>query len=78
MMETELLVGRGRDAHAGLGDIQRLIGSQRKTQSIRVNDYATILQGALPAAALALLVQGLFEIVERCCVPKGLRIPVAM
>jgi osmoprotectant transport system permease protein len=33
-----------------------------------------ILQGAVPAAALALLVQGLFEIVERTIVPKGLRL----
>ncbi len=41
---------------------------------IRLNDYTVILQGALPAAALALLVQGLFEIVERLVVPRGLRL----
>jgi len=40
---------------------------------IRLNDYGTILQGALPAAALALLVQGLFELLERWIVPRGLR-----
>jgi osmoprotectant transport system permease protein len=45
---------------------------------IRLNDYGVILQGALPAAALALLVQGLFEIVDRLVVPRGLRLkPVA-
>jgi osmoprotectant transport system permease protein len=41
---------------------------------IRLNDYGVILQGAVPAAALALLVQGLFELVDRIVVPKGLRL----
>lgn len=42
---------------------------------IRLNDYGTILQGALPAAALALAAQGLFELLERRVVPRGLRLP---
>ena len=41
---------------------------------IRLNDYSVILQGAVPAAIFALLVQGLFELVERIIVPKGLRL----
>jgi osmoprotectant transport system permease protein len=41
---------------------------------IRLNNYSVILQGAIPAAVLALLVQGLFELVDRVVVPKGLRI----
>ena len=41
---------------------------------IRLNDYGVILQGAVPAAVLALLVQGLFEFVDRVVVPKGLRL----
>ena len=41
---------------------------------IRLNDYSIILQGALPAAALALLVQGAFEVLERFVVPRGLRL----
>ena len=41
---------------------------------IRLNDYGVILQGAVPAAGLALLVQGLFELVDRIVVPKGLRL----
>jgi osmoprotectant transport system permease protein len=41
---------------------------------IRLNDYGVILQGAVPAAVLALLVQGLFELVDRIIVPKGLRL----
>ena len=41
---------------------------------IRLNDYGVILQGAVPAAVLALLVQGLFEFVDRVVVPQGLRL----
>ena len=33
-----------------------------------------ILEGAVPAAVLALVVQGLFELAERRLVPKGLRL----
>ena len=35
------------------------------------------LYGAVPAAMLALLVQGLFELAERGLVPKGLRLKPA-
>jgi osmoprotectant transport system permease protein len=38
------------------------------------NDYRLILEGALPAVVMALVVQGLFEIIERFVVPKGLRL----
>lgn len=41
---------------------------------IRLDDMSLILQGAVPAALLALLVQGLFELAERSIVPKGLRL----
>ncbi|MEE8142989.1 MAG: glycine betaine ABC transporter substrate-binding protein [Planctomycetota bacterium] len=41
---------------------------------IRLDDRSLILEGALPAALLALLVQGLFELAERLWVPKGLRL----
>ncbi len=41
---------------------------------IRLDDPAIILQGAIPAALLALLVQGLFEVAERLVVPRGLRL----
>ncbi len=39
---------------------------------IRLDDTGLILEGAIPAAVLALLVQGLFELAERRLVPKGL------
>ena len=40
---------------------------------IRLDDVGLILQGAVPAAVLALLVQGLFELVERGLLPRTLR-----
>lgn len=41
---------------------------------IRLDDVNLILQGAVPAAGLALVVQGLFELAERWLAPEGLRI----
>lgn len=41
---------------------------------LRVNRIPLILEGAIPAALMALLAQGLFELVERSIVSKGLRI----
>ena len=38
------------------------------------DDMGLILQGAIPAALLALLVQGLFDLADRVLVPKGLRL----
>ncbi len=40
---------------------------------IRLNDAGLILQGAVPAAVLALLVQLLFDLTERLVLPRGLR-----
>ncbi len=41
---------------------------------LNLNDPGTILQGALPAALLALLVQLGFDVLERRVVPRGLRL----
>ena len=41
---------------------------------LNLNDHATILQGAIPAAVLALLVQWLFDLLDRVSIPKGLRL----
>ncbi len=41
---------------------------------IRLANTATILEGAIPAAVLALLVQGVFELIEIAFVPRGLRL----
>lgn len=40
---------------------------------LNLNDHVTILQGAIPAAVLALLVQGSFDLLDRLLIPKGLR-----
>jgi osmoprotectant transport system permease protein len=50
---------------------------QRIMTGIYLNDNRIIAEGAVPAAILALLVQGLFELVERAVVPKGLRLKPA-
>jgi len=41
---------------------------------VAVNDNKTILEGAIPAAVLALLVQFAFDLLDRAVVPRGLRI----
>jgi len=44
---------------------------------LNLNDHATILQGAIPAALLALAVQGVFDLADRLFIPRGLRLPAA-
>jgi osmoprotectant transport system permease protein len=39
-----------------------------------LNDHVTILEGAIPAAVLALLVQWSFDLLDRVVIPKGLRL----
>jgi osmoprotectant transport system permease protein len=40
---------------------------------LALNDVPTILTGAVPAAAMALLAHGVFELLELWLVPAGLR-----
>ena len=40
---------------------------------IRLDDTALILEGAIPAAIMALVAQGAFELAERSVVPRGVR-----
>ena len=40
---------------------------------IRLDDFGLILQDGIPAATLALLVQGVFELIERVMLPSSLR-----
>lgn len=64
--------------NVGTATLGALIGAggygQPILTGIRLNDTNLILQGAIPAAVLALLVQGLFELAGRLLIPKGLRI----
>lgn len=41
---------------------------------VRLDDFGLVMEGAAPAALLALAVQGLFELAERRLVPRGLRL----
>jgi osmoprotectant transport system permease protein len=41
---------------------------------LNLNDHVTILEGAIPAAVLALLVQWCFDLFDRVLIPKGLRL----
>jgi osmoprotectant transport system permease protein len=63
--------------NVGTATLSALIGAggygQPILTGIRLDDIGLILQGAVPAAALALLVQGLFELIERGLLPRGLR-----
>lgn len=62
----------------GTATLGALIGAggygQPILTGIRLDDLGLILQGAVPAALLALLVQGGFELLELALVPKGLRL----
>jgi osmoprotectant transport system permease protein len=46
-------------------------------RGLALDDARTILAGAIPAALMALLFHGLFEIVDRLLVPRGLRLVMA-
>jgi osmoprotectant transport system permease protein len=62
----------------GTATIAALIGAgglgQPIISGLNLNDPGTILQGALPAAALAILAGLVFEVVDRTLIPLGLRI----
>ncbi|MGL4460760.1 MAG: glycine betaine ABC transporter substrate-binding protein [Planctomycetia bacterium] len=64
--------------NVGTATIGALIGAggygQPILTGIRLDDHALILQGAAPAALLALAVQGAFGLAERWVVPRGLRL----
>jgi osmoprotectant transport system permease protein len=63
--------------NVGTATLGALIGAGGLGQpiftGIRLDNLSLILQGAIPASLLALAVQGLFEIIERWLVPRGLR-----
>jgi len=63
--------------NVGTATIAAFIGAggygERITTGLALNDNAMLLAGAIPAAALALLVDGLFELLDRHLIPAGLR-----
>lgn len=62
----------------GTATLGALIGAggygQPILTGIRLDDVGLILEGAVPAAILAIAAQGLFELAERWLVPRGLRL----
>jgi osmoprotectant transport system permease protein len=64
--------------NVGTATLAGLIGAgglgEPIVSGLNLNDVPTILQGAIPAALLALLVQGLFDTLDRVIIPKGLRL----
>ncbi|MCP3980857.1 MAG: ABC transporter permease subunit [bacterium] len=63
--------------NVGTATLGALIGAggygQPILTGIRLDDTGLILEGAVPAALLALTVSGLFELTERRLLPRGLR-----
>jgi osmoprotectant transport system permease protein len=64
--------------NVGTATLAALIGAgglgEPILSGLNLNDHATILEGAVPAAILALLVQSLFDLLDRVLIPKGLRL----
>ncbi|HEX7815618.1 glycine betaine ABC transporter substrate-binding protein [Dyella sp.] len=64
--------------NVGTATLAALIGAggygQPILTGIRLDNIGLILEGAIPSAVLALLVQGVFEGIERWLTPRGLRI----
>ncbi|MBO0732964.1 MAG: ABC transporter permease subunit [Methylocapsa sp.] len=64
--------------NVGTATLGALIGAGGYGQPIftgvRLDNFGLILEGAVPAALLALAVQGLFELAEHYLVPRGLRL----
>ena len=61
----------------GTATLGALIGAggygQPIMTGIRLDDTSLLLEGAIPAALLAVVAQGLFALAERYLVPRGLR-----
>jgi len=80
MASRSILAGIKTSAviNVGTATLAALIGAgglgEPILSGLNLNDHATILQGAIPAAVLALLVQSLFDLLDRVLIPKGLRL----
>ena len=63
--------------NVGTATIAAFIGAggygERIVTGLALNDHAMLLAGAIPAAALALLIEGGFRLAERWIIPAGLR-----
>jgi len=68
--------------NVGTATLAALIGQgglgEPIVSGLAINDNRTILEGAIPAAILALLVQFGFDLLDRVLIPKGLRLKVSV
>ena len=80
MASRSILAGIKTSAviNIGTATLAALIGAgglgEPILSGLNLNDHATILEGAIPAALLALLVQWGFDLLDRILIPKGLRL----
>lgn len=80
MASVAILAGIKTSAiiNVGTATLAALIGAEGFGQpiltGIRLADNGLIMEGAVPAALLALAAQGAFELAERWLVPRGLRL----
>ena len=80
MASRSILAGIKTSAviNIGTATLAALIGAgglgEPIISGLDLNDHATILQGAIPAAILALLVQWFFDLLDLVLIPKGLRL----
>src|SRR5256714_11790140 len=80
MASRSILAGIKTSAviNVGTATLAALIGAgglgEPILSGLNLNDHVTILQGAIPAAILALLVQWSFDLLDRLLIPKGLRL----
>jgi osmoprotectant transport system permease protein len=80
MASRSILAGIKTSAviNVGTATLAALIGAgglgEPIISGLNLNDHATILEGAIPAAILALLVQIGFDSLDRVLIPKGLRL----
>jgi osmoprotectant transport system substrate-binding protein/osmoprotectant transport system permease protein len=80
MASPSILAGMQTSAviNVGTATLAALIGAgglgEPILSGIQLRDTALILEGAIPAALLALAVQGAFDLLERAVVPRGLKV----
>ncbi|MFL6680475.1 MAG: ABC transporter permease, partial [Burkholderiaceae bacterium] len=67
-------IGTAAVITVGTATIAAFVGAgglgERIVTGLALNDYAMLLAGAVPAAVLALVVQGVFALVERWATPR--------
>lgn len=83
MASRSILAGIKTSAviNVGTATLAALIGAgglgEPILSGLNLNDHATILEGAVPAALLALAVEFLFQGLDRALIPRGLRLPAS-